>query len=730
MLAKILSYIPALVGLFITSLFIFLNNPSNKKNKIFALLNLLASFWLLFLFLADISTEPNIALWLLRIALFFGQLMFLAFFFFAVTFPFTKSGSSNNLKQILIAVPMVLLSLSLLTPLGVKSVSVQSFGVQPEQTGVIYALSDFLGIIYLICGTLILVSKMKKASLKEKSQIKIVLLGLGFAAIVNIFTGIVLTSLHIETNAILLGGASLFIFSLFVSYAMIKHHFFDIRAVVARTLAYVLSIGTMVLIYALFISNVSKLLFPNETIILYRQVLYLSSAILLGLMGPTLKKFFDKLSNRFFYQDAYETQNLLNDLNSSLATVIDIDSILKDTSLLLEHYIKPTFVAFFVFDKSNNSPKSFFTGELQNVSKDKVFEIAKLFPDRVTEVIEDPELTKDILGQAINSSMGLVSKLSSPSDKNNTVGILVLGNKKSGSVYTKQDHRAIEIITDELVIALQNAMRFEEIQQFNITLQKKVDDATRELKKANEKLIALDQTKDDFISMASHQLRTPLTSVKGYVSMVMEGDVGKITKQQHKLLDQAFLSSQRMVYLIADLLNVSRLKTGKFVIEAKPTNLADLVEGELSQLTETIKAKKLRLTYKKPKNFPLIMLDDTKTRQVVMNFVDNAIYYTPENGKIDVIVEEKDKTIEFRVVDNGIGVPKSEQHNLFGKFFRAGNARKARPDGTGLGLFMAKKVIIAQGGTLIFKSEENKGSTFGFSFEKTKLKPPQHVTNK
>jgi signal transduction histidine kinase len=274
-----------------------------------------------------------------------------------------------------------------------------------------------------------------------------------------------------------------------------------------------------------------------------------------------------------------------------------------------------------------------------------------------------------------------------------------------------------------LVIAIQNALRFEEIKNFNVTLQDKVDDATKQLRKANQRLIELDQTKDDFISMASHQLRTPLTSIKGYVSMVMEGDAGKITKKQSELLDQAFISSQRMVYLIADLLNVSRLRTGKFVIEPKKTNLADVIEGEISQLKETAKSRDLELTFNKPKGFPELMLDETKIRQVIMNFADNAIYYTPSGGHIQVNLEDKGETIEFTVVDDGIGVPKSEQHNLFNKFYRAGNAKKARPDGTGLGLFMAKKVVVAQGGSIIFKTQENKGSTFGFSFAKKALLP-------
>jgi signal transduction histidine kinase len=290
--------------------------------------------------------------------------------------------------------------------------------------------------------------------------------------------------------------------------------------------------------------------------------------------------------------------------------------------------------------------------------------------------------------------------------------------------------KILEIVANELVIAIENVLRFEEIEQFNVTLQKKIDDATKELKQSNEKLRALDEAKDEFVSMASHQLRTPLTSIKGYLSMVLDGDAGEITETQKTMLGQAFFSSQRMVYLISDLLNVSRLKTGKFVIESKPVYLPDVVGSELEQLQEGANAKNLKLTFTKPKTFAKMNLDEMKLRQVIMNFTDNAIYYTPSGGKINVELKETAKSIEFTVKDSGIGVPKEQQHKLFTKFYRADNARKARPDGTGLGLFMAKKVIIAQGGSMIFDSKEGKGSTFGFSFPKEKLEITTDVTKK
>lgn len=292
------------------------------------------------------------------------------------------------------------------------------------------------------------------------------------------------------------------------------------------------------------------------------------------------------------------------------------------------------------------------------------------------------------------------------------VALLVVGFHNQVDQINPAETRLLDRISESVGVALDNKLLFEENQY-----------VLRQLKLTNAKLRALDEAKDDFISMASHQLRTPLTSIKGYTSMVLEGDAGKITPKQKQLLTQAFFSSQRMVYLIADLLNVSRLRTGKFVIDRTRVNLADIVEQEMFQLKQTAASRGVSIKYQKPKGFPELMLDETKIRQVIMNFSDNAIYYTPTGGKITISLQETATTVEFRVQDNGIGVPKREQPHLFTKFYRAGNARQARPDGTGLGLFMAKKVIIAQGGALIFDSREGKGSTFGFMFSKARLAP-------
>ncbi|HET8992075.1 MAG TPA: HAMP domain-containing sensor histidine kinase [Candidatus Saccharimonadales bacterium] len=290
--------------------------------------------------------------------------------------------------------------------------------------------------------------------------------------------------------------------------------------------------------------------------------------------------------------------------------------------------------------------------------------------------------------------------------RGHNVGLLAVGLNKTVGL----DHPTITTIESAkgIIATLLGSLISEQENHQNI----------KRLKEYSNKLSALDIAKDDFISMASHQLRTPLTSIKGYISMILELDAGDINEEQKAMLTQAFASCQRMVYIISDLLNVSRLNTGKFVVELLPVNLDTVIRDEIGQLKEIAKSKQVTINYSSSPDIPNLNLDETKIRQVIMNFIDNALYYTPPGGQIEVILENKPASVELRVKDNGIGVPRSEQHHLFTKFYRASNARKARPDGTGLGLFMAKKMVIAMKGAIIFDSKEGRGSTFGFIFPK------------
>ena len=306
--------------------------------------------------------------------------------------------------------------------------------------------------------------------------------------------------------------------------------------------------------------------------------------------------------------------------------------------------------------------------------------------------------------KALESTLGIKNFFICPLQvRDEVVGVLILGTSEADRDISAIRRDLIGRLAGTVGIAIDNTLLYEKSQE-----------ATARLRQANNKLKDLDKAKDEFISMASHQLRTPLTTIKGYLSMMLEGDAGEISETQKQFVGYAFEGADRMVNLIADLLNVSRLSAGRFMIEAKPSDLGKIVEDEVRQLQSHAAAKKLKLIYNAPKQaLPIISLDDGKTRQVIMNFIDNAIYYTKE-GKITVTASRVDKAIRVTVQDTGIGVPPAAQKKLFSKFFRAENAQTVRPDGTGLGLYLAKRVIEDQGGTIIFESAEGKGSTFGF----------------
>jgi signal transduction histidine kinase len=715
----IVLYLAASVGTF-SMAFLTYRSSRTLQNKYFALFASFISAWLILQFLAQLTHEHHeVAIALLRAAVTFTPLIGYAFLLFARQYV----GRIKKNSPWLLLVPAIILTGSW-TPYLIKTATITRSGIAIKSAGFLYDAVFIYAVAVFGIGIFAIYNNYRAYHKdRQKSARTRLLMG----ALLQLLLVTVGGSVFLANNAVsqLLVPISSFIMAAIVAYAIVKHSLFDVRLVVARSLVYLASLFTLGLVFTVVTFSLTNIFFANNNAVNTPvRWVYTGLALVLVFIFPPLKRFFDRITNRFLFQDAYDPQLFLDAFNKALIDNIQLGILLRHTATIIEEHLKCEHVIFVVFDADNAQARLINSKGVSALYRDP-HKLRKVF-DRFTgklEIAEEPNSNWGDLQEVLHlTDLAAVAHLQSAVKKGEqTKAYLVLGAKKSGNIYSSQDVRMIEIIANELVIAIQNALRFEEIENFNITLQQKVDDATKKLRHVNERLRSLDETKDDFISMASHQLRTPLTSVKGYLSMVLEGDAGKVTPQEQEMLQQAFFSAQRMVYLIADLLNVSRLKTGKFVIEPIKVNLATVVGQEIEQLKETAKSRHLTLIYEQPKDFPEALLDETKTRQVIMNFVDNAIYYTPAGGQITVKLIDSAATIELRVEDNGIGVPKSEQHHLFTKFYRAGNARKARPDGTGLGLFMAKKVIVAQGGSVIFESEEGKGSTFGFIFSKSHL---------
>jgi len=231
---------------------------------------------------------------------------------------------------------------------------------------------------------------------------------------------------------------------------------------------------------------------------------------------------------------------------------------------------------------------------------------------------------------------------------------------------------------------------------------------------SREKLV--EAMKTEFVSLAAHQLRTPLSAIKWTLRIILDGDLGEINKEQRSFLEKTYKSNERMISLINDLLNVARIEEGRFLYNPVFANLASIVENVLKSYNEQIERKEINFVFDKPQE-PLssVYVDVEKISLVIQNLIDNAIHYTPPKGNINISLKEKEKTIEFSIKDTGIGIPQDQRERIFSKFFRASNAVRAETEGSGLGLFIAKNIIEAHGGKIWFKSKEGEGSTFYFS---------------
>lgn len=222
----------------------------------------------------------------------------------------------------------------------------------------------------------------------------------------------------------------------------------------------------------------------------------------------------------------------------------------------------------------------------------------------------------------------------------------------------------------------------------------------------------IDQAKTEFVSLASHQLRTPLSTINWYSEMLLNGDAGRLKPEQANYVEEIYRGNQRMVSLVNALLNVSRLELGTFAIEPKLCDIKKIADSAISDIDHKMFEKHIKFTKKYDKKIKDMMLDDKLTMIIFQNLLSNAVKYTLEKGKINLTIAVNGKKLLITVSDTGLGIPEAQQGKIFTKLFRADNVRKTDTEGTGLGLYIIKSVVENVGGKIWFESIENKGTSF------------------
>lgn len=699
----------------------------NRHN--FANIGLVASIIIISLWAAGIywlQLDAGLSVFYTRVVFALGLVgvASLAYFVYAMLKDMEIRLVSQLYVRIAFGVVVVGAALTTLTPWVVQGATARGSGLLPIPTyGVLFA-AYVLTLVVLACviGYLLWRGRQLVRGV-YRAQVRTVTVSIASAFTFAFMTNLVLPVMYEDTQSALFFPVAMVLLVTGMTYAIVRNGLFDIRMAVVRSVAYALSLTTLAAVYFGMAYVLSVTLFRETTTIGFAtNSANVLLALLLALAFQPIRKFFDTTTNRIFYRNQYSTAEFVSRIGGVLTSTDNLEELLTRALKEITSTLRASRGVFVLFEK-DTSPVVVTSGSVSEMSAQDI--------ELVKELTQEVGKNAVIVSSTIMSGSRVMRMLGRRrltvvlplAQEDEYIGCLMLGESLVRG-YARRDTRALEAIADELIIAIRNARSVREVRDVNDHLQQRIAEATRELTRSNKRLVELDATKDEFVSIASHQLRTPLTSVKGYISMVLEGDAGEITEPQRQLLEEAFTSSERMVHLISDFLNVSRLQTGKFMLDRRLVDLSTIVQQEVEGIRQIADTHDIAIAFKKPARFPQLYLDEGKLRQVVMNFIDNAIYYSPEGTKILVKLAVEDGEAVLRVKDQGIGVPADVQQHLFTKFFRAENARRQRPDGTGIGLYLAKRVIDGHSGRLVFESKLDKGSTFGFRLPIKKLQTP------
>jgi signal transduction histidine kinase len=303
------------------------------------------------------------------------------------------------------------------------------------------------------------------------------------------------------------------------------------------------------------------------------------------------------------------------------------------------------------------------------------------------------------------------------------IGMINLESRKKNNY--RRIRKSLEILTNHIAIAIENARLYDEVRDFNRKLQEEVDIATRELRQKNEELKKLDEIKSEFVSNVSHELRTPLTSIAGYSKLIKAKKLGPITEQQKQSLNIIVEESDRLTRLINDVLNLSKLEQGKVEYRLEQLDLIEVIEQTIDSMKMNAKEKDISLVFIKPQNLPKVKASFDLMKQALVNLVSNAIKFSKKDGKVEIKAGERKDWVDVSVKDNGIGISEENQKKIFNKFYQVDSSMTKSAGGTGLGLVIVKKIMDIHKGKITLSSKPKRGTTFRFSLPKKAQDQPK-----
>ncbi len=697
-------------------LFVFFKNKNKDTNRTFFSLCLSVTFWSIFYVAWLWSKDSNQALFYSR-ALMIGAI-FIPITYLHFLFTITEKVKEN---RIILKAGYYFFSFFLLfvfTPYFVESVTPKLGFLFWPNPGILYHPFIIVWAFYMFYSVYFLVKEIKFFSGTKKTQLFYILIG----TVIGYLGGATNYLLWYDIPISPVGNWTLSVYLAVVFYAILKYRFLDIRVALSRGLIYLFSFVSVISI-GIFSAFVVETIFPEVS-----QKIIISLSLVIGiLLFRPIFEFFQNFAAKYFSYTFYNYQRVLADLGKSLTRVLEIEKLsslitdtLSDTMKLNRavilirndsegRYIIQKNIGFKEENGISLVKDNFLTEYLEKKQKPLVYEELSLMlrdskNDKEKKKIKELQENMYRIEAALCLPLLIEDKIS---------GMIVLGNKISGDPYFEQDIDLLSGLSSQASIAFQNAKLYSEVQDLSQNLEKKVDEQVKELKKAYNKLQKLDKVKTEFMSIISHQLRTPLSIIKGHLSMVSEGVYDDNEERKKEILNNVYDANERLIALVNDVLNISRIQSGRVEISKEETNLVELTRKTTERMMPSADEKGIKLIFnKKDEEFPKINIDVAKIENVIINLVDNAIKYTNE-GEVNVSLEKEDDYLLIEIKDTGEGMVKEEIEKLFDTFSRGGAGKKNWIQGAGLGLYIARQFVEMHDGKVWAESEgEGKGSQF------------------
>lgn len=714
-----------IVGLLLLTTVVIRNSLRDKLASVFFVMGVLMFMWVDFAYAARVIGQSNIPLaeLCLRIA-WVATPPFFAYLYLITVHMVRQVGQLSLLNKLFVAGALVLSLATAFTDFIIEGVDFSSGNLDIVYGSGFY---PFLGIISLYIGATLIPIFTAKVEEHRKKRVRIFIAGVAIFYTANLIFNITLPVFFGVTHLYYFGDYSLIFLLGLTAYAIIRHRLLDIRTIIFRAVAFASLTTLFFVTYGIGTYGVLSYLAQFNVSIAIQSVMATAT---MALAVPSYRYFrtvLSKVTDRFFFQNKVNYQKALATIGKELSGTIDINQVSDSVLHAMKEFVRVRKTIIMLWDEER---LEYVPTSTQGVEQFQVTvpsghplihwlreHKAVAIKDEIRTSLEGGDLPEQVQGKEeylIETFEWLDAAVVIPLFVHQELtGLILLGEKLSGEQFSQEDVDFLEAFSPQAATALENARLYQQSLEFNERLRKEVEAATKELAQANIQLKNLDKAKSEFLSIASHQLYTPLTALRGYISMLKEGDFGEINEKQEPVLDILQKSASRLIDLIKNLLDISRIESGRLELNLESISVIDLSRELVADLMPNAINKNLKLEFHEPSaRVANVVADRERLRQVMLNFIDNAIKYTPA-GRIDVRVYKQENHICFAVKDTGKGIKHEDIAKLFNKFMRVGGASRFHTEGTGLGLYVARQIISEHHGEVHVDSPgEGLGSTF------------------